>query len=43
VLSLVEWVTCLDSGRLLEEAAPDAIRGDPLIQEVYLGKARRDA
>jgi len=43
VLSLVDWVTCLDSGRLLVEAAPDAIRGNPLIQEVYLGKARPHA
>ena len=43
VLSLVDWVTCLDSGRLLVEAAPDAIRGDPRVQEVYLGKARPDA
>ena len=42
VLSLVDWVTVLDSGRLLVEAAPDAIRGDPQVQEVYLG-ARPDA
>ncbi|TPG59744.1 ABC transporter ATP-binding protein [Roseomonas nepalensis] len=43
VLSLVDWVTCLDNGRLLVEAAPDAIRGDARVQEVYLGKARHDA
>ncbi len=43
VLSLVDWVTCLDGGRLLVEAAPGDIRGDPRVQEVYLGKARPDA
>ncbi|MFC0384415.1 ABC transporter ATP-binding protein [Muricoccus vinaceus] len=43
VLSLVDWVTCLNNGRLLVEAAPDDIRTDPQVQEVYLGKARHDA
>jgi len=43
VLSLVDWVTCLDNGRLLAEGAPAAIRADPQVQEVYLGKARQRA
>jgi len=43
VLSLVDWVTVLDGGRLLVEAEPGSIRGNPLVQEVYLGKARAHA
>jgi branched-chain amino acid transport system ATP-binding protein len=37
-LRLVDFVTCLYSGQVLVEATPDAIRGDPRVQEVYLGK-----
>lgn len=43
VLSLVDWVTCMDNGRVLVEAAPDAIRGDTRVQDIYLGRARPDA
>ena len=43
VLSLVDWVTVLDRGRLLVEAEPAAIRGDPRVQDVYLGRARTHA
>ena len=43
VLSLVDWVTCMDNGRVLVEAAPDAIRGDARVQDIYLGRARPDA
>jgi len=43
VLSLVDWVTVLDNGRLLVEAEPGAIRGNPRVQEVYLGRARTHA
>ena len=43
VLSLVGWVTVLDGGRLLVEAEPGSIRGNALVQEVYLGKARTHA
>ena len=43
VLSLVDWVTVLDGGRLLVEAEPGSIRGNALVQEVYLGKARAHA
>ncbi|HEY0877817.1 MAG TPA: ABC transporter ATP-binding protein [Zeimonas sp.] len=43
VLNLVDWVTCLDNGKLLAEGAPDEIRANQAVQDVYLGKARRDA
>ena len=43
VLNLVDWVTCLDNGRLLAEGPPDEIRKNQAVQDVYLGKARRDA
>ena len=43
VLSLVDRVTVLDGGRVLVEADPGSIRGDPRVQEVYLGKARNHA
>jgi branched-chain amino acid transport system ATP-binding protein len=43
VLSLVDWVTCLNNGRLLAEAPPSGIRDNQDIQDVYLGKARHDA
>lgn len=43
VLNLVDWVTCLDNGRLLAEGAPEEIRANQAVQDVYLGKARGDA
>lgn len=43
VLSLVDWVTVLDGGRLLVEADPGSIRGDKRVQEVYLGQPRTHA
>jgi branched-chain amino acid transport system ATP-binding protein len=43
VLNLVDWVTCLDNGRLLVEAAPDDIRTNQAVQDVYLGRPRRNA
>ena len=39
-LGLVDYVTCLHEGRVLVEAAPDAIRRDASVQEIYLGKSR---
>jgi branched-chain amino acid transport system ATP-binding protein len=42
-LGLVDWVTCLNNGRLLTEAAPADIRANADVQEVYLGKARTHA
>ena len=38
-LGLVDVVTVMHEGRVLLEAPPDAIRGHPLVQEVYLGRA----
>ena len=37
-LGLVDFVSCLHFGQVLVEASPDAIREDPRVQEVYLGK-----
>jgi branched-chain amino acid transport system ATP-binding protein len=39
-LGLVDYVTCMHEGRILVEGAPDAIRRNVLVQEVYLGKPR---
>jgi len=43
VLNLVDWVTCLNDGQLLVEAAPADIRSNQAVQDVYLGKTRRHA
>ncbi len=37
-LGLVDHVTCLHYGQVLVEGSPDEIRGNDLVQEVYLGK-----
>ena len=39
-LGLVDYVTCLHEGRVLVEGAPDAIRRNASVQEIYLGKSR---
>ena len=39
-LGLADHVTCLHEGRVLVEGAPDAIRGNAAVQEVYLGTPR---
>jgi branched-chain amino acid transport system ATP-binding protein len=39
-LGLVDRVTCMHEGRVLAEEAPDTIRRNALVQEVYLGKPR---
>jgi len=43
VLTLVDYVTCLNNGKMLVEAPPDQIRTNSLVQDVYLGKARHHA
>jgi branched-chain amino acid transport system ATP-binding protein len=43
VLSLVDWVTCLDNGRFLAEGAPADIRNNADVQSVYLGRPRHHA
>jgi len=37
-LGLTDYVTCLHFGQVLTEGAPDAIRNDGRVQEVYLGR-----
>ena len=37
-LGLVDNVTCLHNGQVLVEGAPDAIRANESVQEIYLGK-----
>ncbi len=37
VLSLVDRITCLDSGRTIAAGTPEAIRTDPDVRRVYLG------
>lgn len=39
-LGLVDFVTCMFEGRILVEEAPEGIRRNKKIQEVYLGKPR---
>ena len=39
-LGLVDRVTCMYEGRILVEEAPDDIRRNEQVQEVYLGKPR---
>lgn len=39
-LGLVDHVTCLYEGRVLVEDAPEGIRNNPRVQEIYLGKPR---
>jgi branched-chain amino acid transport system ATP-binding protein len=43
VLSLVDWVTCLNNGQFLAEGTPADIRTNADIQNVYLGKAHHHA
>jgi branched-chain amino acid transport system ATP-binding protein len=39
-LGLVDFVTCMFEGRILMEEAPEGIRRNKKVQEVYLGKPR---
>jgi branched-chain amino acid transport system ATP-binding protein len=39
-LGLVDFVTCMFEGRVLVEEAPEGIRRNKKVQEVYLGKPR---
>ncbi|WP_036055089.1 ABC transporter ATP-binding protein [Bradyrhizobium sp. URHD0069] len=39
-LGLVDFVTCMFEGRILVEEAPEGIRRNHKVQEVYLGKPR---
>ena len=37
VFSLADRVTVLAQGRIIADGPPDAVRGDPAVQEAYLG------
>jgi len=39
VFSLADHVTVLAQGRIIAEGPPDTVRGDPVVQEAYLGGA----
>jgi branched-chain amino acid transport system ATP-binding protein len=39
-LGLVDRVVCMVQGKVLVEGKPDEIRGNPQVQEVYLGRPR---
>jgi branched-chain amino acid transport system ATP-binding protein len=43
VLSLVDWVTCLNNGQFLAEGAPGDIRNNVDVQNVYLGRPHHHA
>jgi branched-chain amino acid transport system ATP-binding protein len=43
VLSLANWVTCLNNGQFLAEGTPADIRTNAGVQNVYLGKPHRHA
>jgi branched-chain amino acid transport system ATP-binding protein len=37
VFSLADTVTVLAQGRIIAQGSPDGVRGNPLVQEAYLG------
>jgi len=37
VFSLADRVTVLAQGRIIADGHPDEVRGDPVVQEAYLG------
>jgi branched-chain amino acid transport system ATP-binding protein len=37
VMELADRITVMNNGRILAEGAPAEIRGDPRVQEAYLG------
>jgi branched-chain amino acid transport system ATP-binding protein len=41
VLDTVDRVVCLSDGRMVADGTPEHIRNDPVVQEVYLGRAEQ--
>ena len=41
VFSLADKVTVLAQGRIIAEGSPDSVRGNPIVQEAYLGGAHQ--
>jgi ABC-type branched-subunit amino acid transport system ATPase component len=37
VMTLAEWITVLDAGRVIADGAPDAVRRDPAVIAAYIG------
>lgn len=37
VFAIAEWISVLDHGVLLADGAPEVVRSDARVQEVYLG------
>ncbi len=41
VFAFSETITVMDNGAVLFQGSPDAVRGHPEVQEIYLGKGRK--
>ncbi|MCP5094056.1 MAG: hypothetical protein GY943_00735 [Chloroflexi bacterium] len=37
IFSLADHITVLHYGQVISQGTPDEVRGDPLVQEIYLG------
>jgi ABC-type branched-subunit amino acid transport system ATPase component len=39
IMSLSDWVYCLDAGQNLSEGTIDVVQSDPAVIEAYLGRS----
>jgi branched-chain amino acid transport system ATP-binding protein len=37
VMTLAEWITVLDAGRVIADDVPEAVRHDPAVISAYIG------